>query len=574
MIDFRNINTLWASLLVATLARCGLKTAVVCPGSRSTPLTIALANHPEITTVPILDERSAAFFALGRAKKTALPTVLVCTSGTAGANFYPAVIEAHHSSIPLIILTADRPPELRSCHAGQTIDQVKLYGNLPNWQGELAIAEASLSMLRYLRQTMVQAWQRSLLPHPGVVHLNIPLREPLAPTTEPLGEITALPPDFLEMVVPAAESAASEIILPWERWRGKSGIIIGGLAQPREPKAYCQAIAWLSQSLSFPVFAEALSPLRNYRNLNPYLISTYDALLRNSEVRQLVPEVIIQIGELPTSKELRGWLQEIDVPRWIIDPKTDNFDPLHGRSTQLKITVEQLASAISSSEMLPVSHYCQQWCQREKSTRNAIDQTLTSLTPLYEGKVSWLISQLLPPGTPIFLANSMSVRNVEYFWQPNNRAIVPYFSRGANGIDGTLSTALGIANQDAGVLLTGDLALLHDTNGFLIKPQFQGHLTIIVINNHGGGIFEMLPIANFPEFETYFATPQAVDLPQLCRAYGVEHYLINHWQQLADLVSNLPSQGIRVLEIPCDRQADAVWLKSNLPRFSDALNNQ
>lgn len=185
MIDFRNTNTLWASILVETLHRCGLTMAVICPGSRSTPLTLAFAAHPQITAIPILDERSAAFFALGRAKKTGLPVALVCTSGTAGANFYPAAIEAKESGVPMIILTADRPAQLRNCHAGQTIDQVKLYGNIPNWQCEIALPEADLEMLNYLRQNIIQAWSQSLLPTPGVVHLNLPFREPLAPIEQP-----------------------------------------------------------------------------------------------------------------------------------------------------------------------------------------------------------------------------------------------------------------------------------------------------------------------------------------------------------------------------------------------------
>ncbi len=572
MIDFRNVNTLWASVLVETLHRCGITMAVVCPGSRSTPLTVAFASHPEIKAIPILDERSAAFFALGRAKKTGLATVLVCTSGTAGANFYPAVIEAQTSSVPLIILTADRPPELRNCHAGQTIDQVKLYGNLPNWYCELAVPEANLAMLRYLRQNIIQAWQQSLFPLPGVVHLNIPLREPLAPIKQPLGSIeTQFTPDFFNTVI-STTPASNTVALPWNSWQGKSGMIIAGLAQPRNPQAYCQAIAFLSQALSFPVLAEALSPLRNYAQLNPYLISTYDSILRQTAAAQLIPEVVIQVGELPTSKQLRNWLQKIDVERWIIDEKVDNFDPLHGKSIHLGISLEQIARKIplklkNNLENSPQTSYCQQWCTLEKQTRTALDHTLESLHQMYEGKAAWLISQTLPSGTPIFLANSMSVRNAEFFWQPNNQGIVPYFSRGANGIDGTLSTALGIAYQDAGVLLTGDLALLHDTNGFLVSPKFQGHLTIIVINNHGGGIFEILPIAKFPEFEEYFATPQSVDLAQLCTAYGVKHITIDSWQQLADLITNLPQQGIRVLELKCDRHSDAAWLKSNLPNF-------
>ena len=572
MIDLRNTNTLWASILVETLYRCGLNTAVVCPGSRSTPLTIAFASHAKIVAIPILDERSASFFALGRAKKTGLPTALVCTSGTAGANFYPAAIEARESGIPLIILTADRPPELRNCRAGQTIDQLKLYGNYPNWQCELALPEANLAMLRYLRQNAIQAWQRSLFPTPGVVHLNVPLREPLAPIERSLGDFEA---ELLENFFDTAtelNTTSSTTTLPWNSWQGKKGIIIAGLAQPQDPSTYCQAIALLSQQLSFPVLAEALSPLRNYARLNPYLISTYDLILRQ-QISDSIPEVVIQIGELPTSKELRAWLRKIDVQRWIIDARIDNLDPLHGKTIQLHSSIEQNLYYLKSNfTPSPRSPYCQRWCEQEIKTRSYLDETLASLDEMYEGKVAWLISQTLPSNTPIFLANSMSIRNAEYFWQPNNRGLVPYFSRGANGIDGTLSTALGIAYQDRGVLLTGDLALLHDTNGFLIQPKFAGHLTIIVINNSGGGIFEMLPIADFDLFEEYFATPQSVDLAKLCSAYGVEHQKLDSWQQLEHSIQELPATGIRVLELICDRHADAAWLKNLQARFEPKPN--
>lgn len=555
--------------------------AVVCPGSRSTPLTMAFAAHLHITTLPVLDERSAAFFALGRAKKTGLPTALICTSGTAGANFYPAVIEAKESGIPLIILTADRPAELRHCHAGQTIDQVKLYGNLPNWQCELALPEANLNMLSYLRQNAIQAWKRSLFPTPGVVHINLPFREPLAPLVQPeVAELKKdlIPEDFLaaisEQFAPDSTAVSSGASLPFHHWQQKSGIIIAGLAQPQDPEGYCRAIACLSRTLSFPVLAEALSPLRNYAELNPYLISTYDSILRQHEIAMaLVPEVVIQIGELPTSKILRQWLNNLDVRRWIIERRSDNFDPLHGKTIHLRGTIERLVDDLQDSsvslEPSSLSEYCQQWCSAEIKTRNNLDLALKSLNTLYEGKVAWLLSQSLPTATPIFLANSMSIRNAEYFWQPNDRRIVPYFSRGANGIDGTLSTALGIAYQDRGILLTGDLALLHDTNGFLVAQKFSGHLTIIVINNRGGGIFEMLPIANFStEFEEYFATPQAVNISRLCAAYGIEHQTIRSWLQLENLLQNLPEVGIRVLEINCDRHLDATWLKDNLGNFS------
>ena len=568
MIDFRNPNTLWASVLVETLHRCGATLAVICPGSRSTPLTVAFANHPQITAIPILDERSAAFFALGRAKNTKIPTILVCTSGTAGANFYPAIIEAKESNVPLIVLTADRPPELRHCHAGQTIDQLKLYGHFPNWQCELALPEATLPMLSYLRQTIIRAWYQALYPVAGVVHLNQPLREPLAPIEQSLSACEdTFPKNFFDSLAPFSVPKP-KVPLPWHSWQGQTGIIVAGLAQPQDPQAYCQAIAFLSQQLAFPVFAEALSPLRNYAHLNPYLVSTYDSILRQPLDDKLVPAVVIQIGELPISKQLRKWLQKVDVPRWIIDPRIDDFDPLHDRTIHLPISIEQLAELDRPDTPAKPSDFCQRWLKLEAQTRAKIDSTLNSLDRLYEGKAAWLISQHLAPNTPIFLANSMSVRYAEYFWQPNQRQIVPYFSRGANGIDGTLSTALGIATGEAGVLLTGDLALLHDTNGFLIGQQFSGHLTIILINNNGGGIFEILPIANFPNFEKYFATPQEVKLAKLCEAYNAEHIEIRDWQQLIDLICELPTTGIRVLELICDRHADAAWLNKNVNTFT------
>jgi 2-succinyl-5-enolpyruvyl-6-hydroxy-3-cyclohexene-1-carboxylate synthase len=586
MLDFSNLNTLWGSILVETFQRLGLTTAVICPGSRSTALTVAFAKHPLIEAIPIVDERSASFFALGIAKKTNLPVVLVCTSGTAGANFYPAAIEAQETGIPLIILTADRPPELRHCHAGQTIDQIKLYGNYPNWQGELALPEPDLDRLSYLRQNIIQAWERSLFPIRGVVHLNLPFREPLAPM--PQSEIVALQSQFpteaffntISNPYPVA-FAPSVASFPLKQWQSfTKGIIIAGLAQPVEPEAYCRAIAELAQTLQFPVLAEALSPVRNYLALNPYLISTYDLILRNQQLAEkLIPEIVIQIGELPTSKQLRNWLQITQVPRWIITPNPDNFDPLHGKTIHLRTSLENLIIKIKNDSQRQnfsnnFSSYLQQWCAVESQARQIINHNLASLEVLYEGKAAWLLSQYLPSQTPIFIANSMSVRNVEFFWQPNNLEIIPYFSRGTNGIEGTLSTALGIAHRhQSTILLTGDLAFLHDTNGFLISNKFEGHLTIILINNNGGGIFENLPIAQFGSvFEEFFATPQSINFETLCATYGVEYKLIDHWQQLQNLLNPLPKTGIRVLELPTNRKADTLWLQTNLAKFATKIH--
>ncbi|MBD2570505.1 2-succinyl-5-enolpyruvyl-6-hydroxy-3-cyclohexene-1-carboxylic-acid synthase [Anabaena lutea] len=566
-LTFNNLNQLWSYVLTETLKRLGLNCAVICPGSRSTPLTFAFVQQtPEIEAISILDERSAAFFALGQAKATAKPVVLVCTSGTAGANFYPAVIEARESRVPLLILTTDRPAELRDCHSGQTIDQVKLYGNYPNWQTELATPVADVEMLSYLRQTVIYAWERCQFPKEGVVHLNIPFRDPLAPIPNGIN-FTLDVEDFFSGIV-STPLPITHYQLPITH--NQKGIIIAGVAQPKAPEEYCRAIAQLSQSLQWPVLAEGLSPVRNYADLNPYLISTYDIILRNQQLAQeLTPEMVIQIGEMPTSKELRNWLIATKPQRWIIDSCDQNLDPLHGKTRHLRTSIEYLKTENWKPENGNLE-YLQKWCDLEVKLRKNIDVNFGKMEELIESKAAWLISQILPPETQLFIANSMPVRDVEFFWKPNNLRIKPYFNRGANGIDGTLSTALGIAHhQKSSVMLTGDLALLHDTNGLLIRNKIIGHLTIILINNNGGGIFEMLPVANFdPPFEEFFATPQNIDFAQLCATYGVQHELISSWDDLQERLKVLPNTGIRVLEIRTNRKRDAMWRKENLGKFA------
>ena len=606
-IDFRNTNTVWASVLAETLQRLGLTTAVICPGSRSAPLTIAFALNNKIETLPILDERSASFFALGIAQKSGLPAALICTSGTAAANFYPAIIEARESRIPLLIFTADRPPELRDCHAGQAIDQVKIYGNYPNWQAELAIPSASIGMLDYLRQTIVYAIERSIFPTKGPVHLNIPFRDPLVPVPDIAVEALETqfnPEHFFAGLEPIFAGESSTPPSPpllrggeestMQQWQKCSkGIIIAGVSQPQFAEKYCSAIAQISQLLNWPVLAEGLSPVRNYAQLNPHLISTYDLILRNRELAdKLTPEIAIQIGDLPTSKELRNWLDKTQPKRYIIDPSHHNFDPLHGKTIHLRTSVENLATILTLVPPLnedestlvpslnkgglggiltsPSNKYLQLWRNTEIQVRETIDQKISAINKIIEPKVSWLLSQILPPATPIFIANSMPVRDVEFFWKPNNLEIKPFFNRGANGIDGTLSTALGVAHRNqSSIMLTGDLALLHDTNGFLIKNKFVGHLTIILINNNGGGIFEMLPVAKFdPPFEEFFATPQHINFAQLCATYGVEHEVIEDWEQFKEKLNLLPNSGIRVLELQTDRRSDAKWRQDNLSKIA------
>jgi 2-succinyl-5-enolpyruvyl-6-hydroxy-3-cyclohexene-1-carboxylate synthase len=588
MIDFRNTNTVWASILVETLHRLGLMTAIICPGSRSTPLAIAFAQHQQIEAIPVLDERSAGFFALGIAKKLGLPVVLVCTSGTAGANFYPAVIEAKESRVPLLILTADRPAELRECHSGQTIDQVKLYGHYPNWQAELATPSLEFGMLNYLRQTVIHAWERAISPAAGAVHLNLPFRDPLAPVLQPEAEALKFQfqPEIFFANFPSfpiiqnnplsTQHSALSTLKQWQEC--DRGIIIAGTAQPQQPKEYCQGIAQLSKFLKWPVLAEGLSPVRNYAAMNPYLISTYDLILRNRQIaEQLQPAMVIQIGELPTSKELRTWLETIQPCRWVIDSSHHNLDPLHGRTIHLHTSVENIAAILPAThenvEFLQEGEYLKLWCDTEVKVREFVDKEIGEIEDLIEPKAAWLLSQILPTSTPLFIANSMPVRDIEFFWKPNNSGIQPYFNRGANGIDGTLSTALGMAYRNqSSLMLTGDLALLHDTNGFLLNNHFVGHLTIVLINNNGGGIFEMLPISKFdPPFESFFATPQNIDFSRICCTYNVDYELILSWAQLQERLKFLPETGIRLLEVRTNRKVDAKWRRDNLCQFSAFL---
>lgn len=567
--DFRNTNTLWASVVVGALVRLGLKTAVVSPGSRSAPLTLALATHPQVEALPILDERSAAFFALGLAKRSGCPSLLVCTSGTAAAHYYPAVIEARESQVPLLVMSADRPPELRHCASGQTIDQQKLFGDFPTWYAELALPQADLARLTYLRQTLVQAWHRSLWPYPGPVHLNCPLEDPLAPLED--GSVEALrgqlEDSFWQAISPlpgpvdAPGPLLTDLATLLHHWQGcDRGLIIAGPAQPPLPLPYGQALATLCRGLGWPVLAEALSPLRQRASLNPHLVTSYDAILtRAGDLPDLVPDQVLQVGPLPTSKTLRHWLQRTQPRRWVVGPGVANLDPLHGPTTPLGVGLEQLAQA--AAQLAPQPHpsaYRERWLEQEYHTRQDLDHSLANLTNLFSGKVPWLLPQVLPPGTPVVIANSLPIREAEWFWPPSDRGLQPLCNRGANGIDGTLSTALGVAHGGPPtVLLTGDLALLHDTNGWLSLPGLRGHLTVVVINNQGGGIFQGLPIAQFnPPFEQFFAMPQRVDLNRLCAAYGVSYERITRWDQLRACLSFLPNRGARVLEVVCDRRRD------------------
>lgn len=557
-LDFRNVNSLWCSVLAETLARSGVERVVVAPGSRSAPLVFALARHEKIEAIPVLDERSAGFFALGQAKASGRTVALVCTSGTAAANFLPAVVEAHESGVPLLVLTADRPPELRACHAGQTIDQQKLYGGFVGFYHELAVPEAEMGLLRYLRQTVAHAVARTRLPFAGPVHLNAPFRDPLPPIeTAGVGAFTGEDWERFFSQVGPVESAPPKSPAPVLPATDR-GVIVAGPVHAAKGAAYAAEVGDLARRLGWPVLADALSPVRHHAGEVPGVVTTYDAILRDASMASaLRPEAVVCLGTWPTSKVLRGWIEESGAPIWLAARRAENRDGLHGRTRQVLLSVGDLAEGVMGRRR--PGAYARAWAREEAVARRTINGRLRAEKDLFEPKAAWLLARRLPAGTPVFFASSMPVRDAEYVWPANGKGIRPLFNRGANGIDGTLSSALGAAHGGRpAVLVTGDLALLHDTNGFLIRPKFRGSLTVVLINNRGGGIFEHLPVAKFdPPFEEFFATPQEADFAKLCAAYGVEHVAVRDWGQFERLVAKLPKAGLRVLEVRTDRKRDA-----------------
>ncbi len=582
-LSYANLNALWGTFAVETLAGLGLHYAIISPGSRSAPITWAFAMNEKVKAVPVLDERSAAFFALGIARRTRTPVAVVATSGTAGANFFPAIIEAAEAGVPLLVFTADRPAELRDCRAGQTIDQQKLFGGFPRWQTELLLPEPSSGIFRYLRQTLAHAWEISQGPAPGPVHINVPFREPLAPVADEsvrsLEKTDAISGLLKRIgpVMPARSRISHEETQAFvDYWkRSEAGVIVAGPAQPFDAAGYCRSVGRLAKVLGWPVLTDGLSPIRNFHEAVPGLVSRYEFILRaGSHSDTLRPHRVLQIGALPAGKGLRSWLKESAAETFVIDPGNRNLDPLHGNTRYLRTRIEDLSAAITASEKA-FPAYLSRWLDIERRALTLTSEALEREESLFEGKIAWLLSRHIPVDTPCFVSSSMPVRDIEYFWEPGNRHVRPYCNRGVNGIDGTLSTAMGVCHDNRpGILLTGDLGLLHDSNGFLNVPRFRGGLTILLINNRGGGIFEKLPMANFdPPFEEFFATPQQVDFQVLTSAYNVEYRLIESWKQLIASIENPAPSGIRLLEIPTDRKQDTAFRDALFPKITEKLDS-
>ncbi len=538
-------NHIWGEVVAQTLHELGVTNVFFSPGSRSTPLVLGFNRHPDIDCSPILDERSAAFIALGFAKRNQKPSVLLCTSGSAPTHWFPALAEASHSSIPLLLLSADRPPELRDCGAGQTINQIKIFGSFVRSFTEINLPSSKNSEIHSLRQSLCLAHAESIGLNPGPVHLNFPFREPFIPKyTDKLQVLlkTELPkqtkfknPDLIDSIQKEIKSC-------------KFPLIIVGEKVPIE-----FILEWLKRN-KMPVFCDSLSPLREYPYDNRIL--RYENLLRDPSFLKIgKPDLIISLGALPTSKTLRKWIEECSAKRIVIEPRGINVDPLISPSLSFQLDYRFLSSLSLTSNQ---TDWIKSWKNAENLVESKLEKAFQQEHPFFEGKVVRLLSEYMPHETFLHVANSMPIRDLEWFWKPSVKKRKLFGNRGVNGIDGTISTALGIAHKSRTptYLLTGELAFLHDSNALFFNKEFEGSLTIFLINNNGGGIFENLPIAEEPEFEKCFATPQRVIFSDLCKAHQINYVKPENWNHVVKLIKEPIRFGIQVIEIITNRKSD------------------
>ncbi len=549
------------------LAEGGVEHACVSPGSRSTPLALALAGAARVRCWSHIDERSGSFFALGIAKATGSAVALLSTSGTAAAEFHPAVIEARHARVPLVILTADRPTLLRDCGAGQTIDQIKLYGADAKWFFEAAVGEASDDAVRFFRSLGARAAARASAPPAGPVHLNVPLSDPLTPSPAALatapGEAAAR--DSRPALAHAGGRRAPDPALI-QRLAATiretpEGLIVCGEQTGGEALAW--AVGALARAARYPVVAEATSGLRAGPHAGDSLIDAYDALLRlEAFAAAHQPRAVLRFGAMPTSKAVRALLRAglpAQACHVLVDPWEEALDPIHAATHVVHADPELLCRALA--EAIGRGHPAEtpwlvSWKGANTRVRRALDAALDRLPEPFEGRVARDLARAMPDGGMLFVGSSMPIRDVETFFSRSERAVRILANRGANGIDGVVSTALGVASISPGpnALLIGDLSFLHDLGGLLAARRHAPRLTIVVINNDGGGIFHFLPqAAHAGSFDDLFATRHGLDLSLAAQLFGLPYRRLSDTASLPEVFAEaLAAPDTRLLEIRTD----------------------
>ncbi|MFZ1729814.1 MAG: 2-succinyl-5-enolpyruvyl-6-hydroxy-3-cyclohexene-1-carboxylic-acid synthase [Bacteroidota bacterium] len=542
-----NINQLWSHAITDELVRCGVRHAVISPGSRNTPLVLALAAHPDITDHSVIDERSAAFFALGLAKASGQPVALLCTSGTAAANYFPAVCEADASCVPLLLLTADRPASMRDSGAPQAMDQIKLYGERVRWFMDAGAPEADEPRLRALRSSVCHAFEMAMGSPAGPVHINLPFRKPLEP----------IPADKMQDQIPDAllERGAEAIRgrsdgRPWTRVfsasrnDGALEEIADALLSARRPvilagphandAKHAAELLRIAALHGIPVFAEAASQLRVVEE-HSLRYSTLDLLLRSEAFRDAFqPDVILQLGGVPTNAAVQRFLEEAQAEHLCIAADRSRKDAAH--TVRLHAVDEQgdfLKRLCEFLSRCPAREADAGFLRNIRKTDSVIRKMLTeqfdAMPGIFEGAVMHRLSGLLPAHSAVFVSSSMPIRDVESFALQFPQGTKLYFNRGVNGIDGIVSTALGMArvSGNPSLLITGDISFLHNLNAAAGAGLSGIPLTVLLINNDGGEIFDMLPVRDFdPAYTRHFTTPHGVDFASACAAFGIGHCVV------------------------------------------------
>ncbi|MBM7606052.1 2-succinyl-5-enolpyruvyl-6-hydroxy-3-cyclohexene-1-carboxylate synthase [Metabacillus crassostreae] len=555
-----NSLTRYVASFVDELSRAGVEQIVISPGSRSTPLAMLFLEHPDVTTYINIDERSAGFFALGLAKSGNKPVALVCTSGTAAANYYPAIIEAHYSRVPLLILTADRPHELRDVGAPQAIDQINMYGKYSKWFVDLALAEENDDMLRYSRTIANRSVGISTANPQGVVHLNFPFREPLIPNLmlPNLWDTHENRKTYLHTSVGVSSMRIKDISTIIEHIEfEQNGIIICG---DNQTISYIDEVIKLSDHLKYPILADPLSQIRAGKHRKTGVIDCYDTILKDPDITKHVkPNVVIRFGAMPVSKPLMKLLKNNPgIIQIVVDPSGEYRDPTLNSSHLITCNEDEFCKEmIKSISRREITAYYKKWIFSQLTHDQEIEEALTKMTDLFEGKVVQALQKSLPQQCKLVVGNSMPIRDVDTFFRNTSKEIEVYCNRGANGIDGVVSTALGICAKESEptFLLIGDLSFYHDLNGLLAAKMNKLNLTVILINNDGGGIFSFLPQSSEEKhFERLYGTPTGLEYAKVVEMYGGEFNRINSWEGFQSYFdSTWANEGLKVLEIQTNR---------------------
>ncbi len=565
-----NRNTLWARVFVDELARAGVRHATLAPGSRSTPLVLALARHDDVTVTVHLDERSAAFHALGIGKATGTPAAVVTTSGTAAANLHPAVVEAERASTPLVMLTADRPPELKGTDANQTIDQTKLYGDAVNAFHDLGTPTMTPRALAHLRTTADRVVAQALGRPAGPVHVNAPFAKPLEPT--PVED--DVPADLARTAKRAIEGrpdgAPFTTIAPRRHPPDPADVtaLAGALAETERPvilagptprpDALGPAALALAHATGAPLLTDPLSGARSTPGARDAALAGYDLFLgADALAERLAPDLVLRLGASPTSKAANRWLARHEQARQIVVDDGASFkDHLDTATTYLQADPARTARAIAETvdDTRGEKAWGAAWREAEARTRRVLDEHLTEQP--CEATVLAHAARAVPPSGQLVVGNSMPIRDLDLAAAPRDASVRVIGNRGASGIDGLVSTALGAAEATGQPTLAvvGDLSLLHDTNGLHAVSDSEAPLVLLVVNNDGGGIFHKLPIAEHEGFTEYFATPHGRDLSHAAALHGLEHARLDGPEHVpGPLEDALADPRGQVLEVASDR---------------------